>query len=113
MPQIFTGKVVIPGEPLPQYLEARAETGAARAVLDALPDAVLLASGDGRCLWGNAALAVLLGHQPEELRRYSVAGLLGMGAGGWHEGWSGEAEARHHDGRTVPVEARFSAVSVA
>jgi len=26
MPQIFTGKVVIPGEQLPQYLEAMAET---------------------------------------------------------------------------------------
>jgi hypothetical protein len=30
MPQIFTGKVVIPGEQLPQYLEAMAETEAAR-----------------------------------------------------------------------------------
>src|SRR5687768_13075021 len=30
MPQIFTGKVVIPGEQLPQYLAAMAETEAAR-----------------------------------------------------------------------------------
>jgi hypothetical protein len=30
MPQIFTGKVVIPGDQLPQYLEAMAETEAAR-----------------------------------------------------------------------------------
>ena len=30
MPQIFTGKVVIPGEQLPQYLEAMAATEAAR-----------------------------------------------------------------------------------
>lgn len=84
-----------------------------RALLDALPDAVLLASGDGRCLWGNAALAALLGHPVEELRRHSVVDLLGIEAGGWHEGWSGETEAHHHDGSTVPVEARFSAVSAA
>jgi hypothetical protein len=31
MPQIFTGNVIIPGEQLPQYLEAMAETEAARA----------------------------------------------------------------------------------
>ena len=31
MPQIFTGKVVIPGEQLPQYLAALAETEEARA----------------------------------------------------------------------------------
>ena len=30
MPQIFTGKVVVPGEQLPQYLEAMAETEEAR-----------------------------------------------------------------------------------
>jgi hypothetical protein len=31
MPQIFTGNVAIPGEQLPQYLEALAESEAARA----------------------------------------------------------------------------------
>src|SRR5215217_6790854 len=72
MPQIFTGKVVIPGEQLPQYLDAMAETEEARA-----PES---AHRSGGCVVSRstvkqpsalvplamscAALAIVLGHMP-------------------------------------------------
>ena len=101
---------------------------AAPALLEALPDTVVVADRDGRIAYINPAVQTLLGHRPEDLTGRSLTVLMparlrrGHGAGFSRFRATGEGElvgattrvpALHADGREVPVDLTLSRLAAA
>ncbi len=98
------------------------------ALLEALPDTVVVADRDGRIAYINPAVQTLLGHRPEDLTGRSLTVLMparlrrGHGAGFSRFRATGEGElvgattrvpALHADGREVPVDLTLSRLAAA
>ncbi len=64
-------------------LEVRGRDAELRAVLDAVPEAVLLLGDDTTILRVNAAAALLLGRRPAELRGHRLGEFAAPSAAGW------------------------------
>ena len=95
----------------------------ASALLEALPDTVVVADSDGRIAYVNAAVTVLLGHRPDELVGRSLTVLMperyrnGHGEGfarfrrtgqGKLVGSTTRVPALHASGREVPIDLTLS-----
>jgi len=92
-----------------------------RNLVDAMPDAVLIADADGRYLDANPAALELLGHSLESLRGKTIGDIVVNGPD-WTERefarfqregrWRGELDVVARDGARIPVEAMASMVRV-
>ena len=92
-----------------------------RSLVNAMPDAVLIADERGRYLDANRAAVELLGHSVEALRGMTIADIVVNGSE-WaerefarlkrEERWTGELDMIHRDGTRIPVEATSSIVNL-
>jgi PAS domain S-box-containing protein len=104
---------------------APAGAGLAAAILDGMPDAAVLVGADGSILFANARVLDLLGWLPGELIGQSVEQLVPGAVAERHVrlrqqftddplvrvmGSGLELDARHRDGRPIPVEISLSPV---
>jgi two-component system CheB/CheR fusion protein len=102
----------------PRFLRALETEVRLQGILTAAPDPIIVIDEEGRVTLANAACAALLGWAPDELVGHSLDVLLPGGQDGGHVPWlrryaeTGErrvigvgrdVQARHRDGRLVPV----------
>ena len=72
------------------------------AILEGLPDGVIVADPDGRCIYANPAMLDLLGHQRDEIVGMDVAGLVPAASD--PKTGRRRMDLRRSDGSTVHVE---------
>jgi PAS domain S-box-containing protein len=103
-----------------QRLRRRAEAAEVRfrALFDSTADAILVSDDNGNYLNANQAACNLLGYTREELLQRQVPDVVVEPEMGLAEfqllkeqgSWRGEIDARHRDGKTIPVEANATTV---